>query len=66
MYLIYVYLSVLPGHTSLPSNQPDHLKVKKGAYDGKFLKENQVFHHTFCIIMRLIMMLEYFWLTSYL
>ena len=28
MYLIYVHLSMLPGHTSLPPNRPDHPKVK--------------------------------------
>ena len=29
-------------------------------YDGKFLKGNQVFHHTFCIVIRTIMKLECF------
>ena len=28
MYLIYVHLSMLPGHTSLPPNQPTSPKVK--------------------------------------
>ena len=29
-------------------------------YDGNFLKEIEVFHHTFCILIRTIMKLEYF------
>ena len=33
-------------------------------YDGKFLKENEVFHHTFCIIIRTIMKLECFQWTN--
>ena len=39
MYLIYVHLSMLPGHTSLPPDQPDHLKVKKGAQLLHFLSD---------------------------
>ena len=28
MYVIYVHLSMLTGQTSLPPNQPNHLKMK--------------------------------------
>ena len=33
-------------------------------YDGKFLKENEVFHHTFCIIIRTIIVLKCFYQTN--
>ena len=38
----------------------------QSAYDGKFLKGNEVFHHTFCIIIRTKMKLECFQWTNFL
>ena len=34
--------------------------ILESEYDGKFSKKNQVFHHTFCIVIRPIIKLECF------